>query len=366
MTTRLITAAGHAVPHTVTTAELLAHFERAGFLYPTKRARIAPLMPLIEAGWPRLLAAADDLCMTDVVEVDGVVRVSHALFRMSGAAVAAHHAANEGVPGAFLGPLGRQLIAAQSLAGVRFVAMFVRPTNRWAARIARAADSVTPAGSPAALTHAYLVARPDRLPPLAAPPPAAPPPAAPTAARVADSALGAAAALVAAVWGPDRAASRGFTATGLDPQLAAICRAAGLDHAHRVWGVAQDGRMVGIAHRSVVATPMNLSLLDRRAEIIVVPGLADRAPVVAALARAVVEDARRRGEPIVTLLVDGSDAAAAAEAGFEDDGMAYVEHLWPVDVTTDAVAAFGRIYAAAQRHAVVLPAHGVPVTPAAP
>jgi len=355
MTTRRIAADGHAVPHTVTTAELLAHYERAGFLYPTKRARIAPLLPLIEAGWPRLLAAPDDLCMTDVVRVDGVVRVSHALFRMSGAAMAAHHAANEGVPGAFLGPLGRQLIAAQSLAGVRFVAMFVRPTNRWAARIARAADSVTPEGSPAALTHAYLVARPDRVPPSTAP----------RAARVADPALGAAAALVAAVWGPDRAASRGFTATGLDPQLAAICRAAGLDHAHRVWGVAQDGRMVGIAHRSVVATPMNLSLLDRRAEIIVVPGLADRAGVVAALARAVVEDARQRGEPVVTLLVEGSAAAAAAEAGFEDDGMAYIEHLWPVECARAGVAAFGEMYAAAV-HSEAPPARGVPVSPVAP
>ena len=47
--------------------------------------------------------------LAERIGVDGVVRVSHALFRMSGAAVAAHHAANEGVPGAFLGPLGRHV-----------------------------------------------------------------------------------------------------------------------------------------------------------------------------------------------------------------------------------------------------------------
>ena len=147
-----------------------------------------------------------------------------------------------------------------------------------------------------------------------------------------------------AVWGTERAIGRGATDVGWDSSITVLYATAGIGHERRMWAVVRGSHIVGLALRTVLSTPLNFSLLDRRAEIVVAAGLSDRERVVTDLAHAVIADARAHGEPIVPLMIEATDAPAAMAAGFADDGMSYVEHLWPVTAAAEGVAAFRQLY----------------------
>lgn len=337
MATFRVDSAGSMVPASIKCEDLWAHYERSGLLYDAKRSRLSPLLPTINSGWPVALAAPDDVVRILVSSYDSEVRSSHAAFRDTEYSFIVHSAASEDYAVGFRRCMLAQLASFAGMADIAFGGTYFRPENRWTRHIV---DVISGALGPECWTQrtwSYLVACPITSTSFATNP---------RVLRATGPSLGACGQFIAEVAGPLRAACLGL-ASG-DPseqQLAARYAAAGLMHGRIIWYVEQGERIVAVAVRRVTDVPLNLSLLDRRAEILVHPDTPDRVAIVRDLAETMHSDASARGEHIFPLLVEPGDTEAASAAGFEDTGTIYNDVLWQSSGIERAVDALRTLYA---------------------
>lgn len=337
MATFRVDAVGTMEPASVSFEDLWSHYERSGLLYDAKRSRLAPLLPTISAGWPVALAAPDDVVRILVSSYDSDVRSSHAAFRDTECSFVVHSAASEDYALGFRRCLIAQLSAFAGMADIAFGGTFYRPENRWTRHIVDVISGALGPGYWSQRQWAYLTACPRT-----APSPATTPQALLAEGPMLDNC----GQFISAFAGPLRAACLGLAPGDPNEQrLAARYAAAGLMHGRRMWYVERHGRIAGLAVRRMTDVPLNLSLLDRRAEILVDPDAADRNVIVCTLAEALLADAAMRDEVIFPLLVEASDVDAAVAAGFDDTKTVYNDVLWQSSGIERAVDALRTLYA---------------------
>lgn len=311
-------------------AAVWEHYLATGFVYHDKLSRLESALPSIHASWPLLLAAPATLFQVHAAWVNDQIRSSIAAFRDTQGTYVVQHAASKD-PQLMLRCIQSCLTAINADPEFQYARMYFRLKKDWPTSAAQAIARALGPYRASLYERAYLVCIPDALSAIQ------------PVQHVTDQALSLArdlriedypmaTALLIETIGSHRAGALGFILNGTADlplhDLNIHYLATGLRRTRRLLAAYTGDTLVGLALCHTASAVMNFSYLCSRTELVIHPRAPNRAQIVTRLAEAAIAEARARGEPCTTLLIDGADAPAACEAGYVDTQRPYAELTW--------------------------------------
>lgn len=315
------------------------HYLDAGFLYPAKLANLEPHLPLIRETWPKLLAAPPEIMQFFAAGNEDAVSASVSLLRDTEETFIIMHAVSQKDPAAMYQCLLKMIENINQQPSYRYAAMFFRPRNRWPRALQTAFQAVYPSDKQAVITRRYLTCH------------------APTKQNFSGINLteedpAEVATFLQSLLGSVLSGALGAHSPLNLAEVDRLYQSMGLRRERAVLGIRENGALVGVAlccHCSALA---NFSGLCSRAEIHVSPEAENRGDVVRALATGAIDEAKKRGNPLPTLLILPEDASFAVEAGWIDIGTDYSYFVWERESETgwdSAYSALQEMYKALDR-----------------